>query len=350
MNQSSLKILPVKHGDAFIIDCYMGEHHGVIAVDGGPGSCRVQVIRELEKNDSIDLMVLTHYDDDHIGGIMSFVLKHYNDDCFPVKEMWVNACKNIDFNTNTDLSYNQASALSDTLTSISKKNPNFNWDHIIIEGEKREFPFALIEVVSPTDEVVEKNLNKYISETKSSSVDLSVTQRTNVDLNTSFEKLANRKKSSVNLEIENELINSSSIAFILRCDNLSLLMLGDSYPDNIEKYLRTNGYSEINPLIVDYVKVSHHGSRFNISNSLLDIIRCNNYIVSTNGGQGVSNHPDREAIANILCHSKRAFNETIHLFFNYSKDIIENNGALFLNVGEQDKYNFEIHYNINKLP
>lgn len=350
MNRSSINILPVKHGDAFIIDCYMGEQHGVIVVDGGPGSCRAQVIRELEKNGSIDLMVLTHYDDDHIGGIMSFVLKHYNDDSFPVKEMWVNACKNIDFDTNTDLSYKQALLLSDTLTSISKKNSNFNWDHIIIEGEKREFPFASIEVISPTEEVVKMNLSKYISRTKISSVDLSATQRTNADLKTSFEELANREKSSANLEIENELINASSIAFILRCDNLNLLMLGDSYPENVEAYLRTHGYSESNPLFVDYVKVSHHGSRFNICNSLLDIIKCNNYIVSTNGGQGVSNHPDREAVANILCHSKRVFKEKIHFFLNYSKETIESNGAPFLNEDEQEEYNFEIHYNINKLP
>lgn len=38
------------------------------------------------------------------------------------------------------------------------------------------------------------------------------------------------------------------------------------------------------------MKVSHHGSRNNISVELLDMIKCDKFIISTDGGTGNSYH------------------------------------------------------------
>ena len=100
---------------------------------------------------------------------------------------------------------------------------------------------------------------------------------------------------------------------------------------------------------VDFVKISHHGSRNNTSNSLLDIIRCDKFIISTNGGKCRSNHPDRITIAHILCHPERNIDTKVHLYFNYKKELIEANGAAFLNDEEYKEWNFEIHDNITEL-
>ena len=82
-------------------------------------------------------------------------------------------------------------------------------------------------------------------------------------------KMTHRKNGNIIMDIP-----------IVRCDGLSALMLGDAFPNEIEAYLRGKGYSEENKLAVDFVKVSHHGSRNNISNTLLDIIDCVNYLIS----------------------------------------------------------------------
>lgn len=125
-------------------------------------------------------------------------------------------------------------------------------------------------------------------------------------------------------------------------------MLGDVMACDVYNYLTNKKYSVENPLEIDYVKVSHHGSKYNISNKLLDIIRCNNYIISTNGGFGNAYHPDRETIAKILYHPKRDLGSTIHLYFNYTLDEIGKRTLLF-KEGEIELANSVVHENVLEL-
>ena len=85
----------------------------------------------------------------------------------------------------------------------------------------------------------------------------------------------------------------------------------------------------------------------NGSNELLDIIRCNHFIIPTNGE--VHSHPDRTALAHILCHPGRDLNEKVHLYFNCGLDEIVKNAGAFLKEGEQEAWNFEIHENATEL-
>ena len=73
IKMSYIEILPAYHGDAFIIHASKGDNNGVIVVDGGPAQSRIKVLRRLEQFDKIDLMVLTHYDSDHISGLNTFL-------------------------------------------------------------------------------------------------------------------------------------------------------------------------------------------------------------------------------------------------------------------------------------
>ena len=133
------------------------------------------------------------------------------------------------------------------------------WRNDLHEGMEFDRPFASIEVVSPTEDVTKMVIEKQKDEARQL---LNATQKDTIDLEKPLDKLAKEIPPEPNLKKDNELANAASIAFILRCDNLSILMLGDSYPQNVERYLREEkGYSEENPLVVDFVKVSHHGSR-----------------------------------------------------------------------------------------
>lgn len=347
---SYIEILQAKHGDSFIIHCNKGDNEGIIIVDCGPSSGYINIMKRLEAFCVIDLLILTHYDDDHIGGLVKYVNKNNKKESFPVKEMWVNNAATYKVASSLNLTYAQAGELRNLLSKIKERTGIPQWEQYVVEGYKVSFPFADIEVISPTQEMQQLNLKELNEEVR---VNLSATKRINEDLSLSFEELALRPKSKPNLKNSSHLINACSIAFILKCDGLSLLMLGDSFPQTIEKYLRENkGVSETNKLQVDYVKVAHHGSRHNISNELLDIIDCDNFIFSTNGGTAKTNHPDRETIANILCHPQRNRNKKVHLYFNYLLNDIIESGAQFLNTEKdnQEKYNFEIHESIQSLP
>ncbi len=102
-----------------------------------------------------------------------------------------------------------------------------------------------------------------------------------------------------------------------------------------------------NKIKADYVKVSHHGSINNTSCELLDLIDCDNYIISTNGYR--HKHPDRETVARIIHHKGRDYSNKRILYFNYSmKEIERNAGKLFESIDFTDA-NWGYKENANKL-
>lgn len=343
---SYIEIIPAYHGDAFIIHASKGELSGVIVVDGGPDQSRIKVLRRLEQLEKIDLMILTHYDSDHISGLNTYLEQHSDPEGFKVKELWVNCAREIDIREGGNVSYGQANKMADLLSSLTdQKEGCVEWKERIAAGFERDLGFATITVVGPEPGILDVRLEKY-EEAINNNVSL---DRVIGDASVALETLAQKEKMIPSVKKKKELANMASLAFIIECDGLKALMLGDSYPNAIEKELRKK-YSEIDPLKVDVVKVAHHGSRNNISNTLLDIIDCQDYIISTNGGAGNACHPDREALANILCHPRRDRNKPIRLYFNYGIDEIQKRTGLLLTDSEKATYNCEIIHSVNKYP
>jgi hypothetical protein len=86
-----------------------------------------------------------------------------------------------------------------------------------------------------------------------------------------------------------------------------VLLLADAHDDVVQASIRSlkdkagNLYSEENPLFVDYVKLSHHGSQYNTSPEFLRLISSKDFIVSTDG----SKHglPNKRTLARVAeCH------------------------------------------------
>lgn len=355
MNQSVLTFLPALHGDAFIFHCYKGENEGYIIVDGGPNRNPIlnPFISEVEKIGYIDLMIMTHQDDDHLVGIKNYIERHKNDEIFPVGRLWVNTARFVDMPEGHNLSASKANSMADTLRKMENAN-KARWTESVIAGfDTSDITFADIEVVAPSAKTLGLFFDSYEALLTQRGVepamDLSASKRIEEDRNIDLQTLSEREKNKPNPDNYANLANMASIAFIVRCDGLSALMLGDSFPEEVESYLRGKGYSEENKLKVDFVKVSHHGSRNNISNTLLDIIDCANYIIPTNGGVKRTYHPDRETLANILCHKRRDRSKPVRFYFNYPLYKIENRvGKLFND--EDVKLNYVIHDNNNDLP
>lgn len=104
--------------------------------------------------------------------------------------------------------------------------------------------------------------------------------------------------------------NASSIAFIFEYHSIKLAFLGDAKPS-----VCLQGIKKINDadrFEVDLLKLSHHGSRSNTSDSLLKAIRTNNYLLSTNGHQ--KKVPNKVVLSHLL---KNAGEKDINLYCNY---------------------------------
>jgi hypothetical protein len=103
--------------------------------------------------------------------------------------------------------------------------------------------------------------------------------------------------------------NGASIAFLLEYANRRILLSGDAHVDRLITSLQSIANNE--KVKLDAFKIPHHGSRHNISNELLALIDCDNYLISSSGAY--FNHPDPIAISRIIKYG----GDNVNLWFNY---------------------------------
>lgn len=297
------------------------------------------LINDLQsKNEKIDLLVITHWDDDHIGGVLKWFKEDLESAKSMIKHIWFNSGLLInqyfqsdsaggdktiidsEYNPNTSIRQGitfEKYILDEELSYSLVKTDTANMDNII-DGVK----FTLL---SPTD----KELEKLLVEWEDSSYN-PYTSASNKDYDKSFEELLQNE-----FKEDTAIHNGSSIVFILEIENKKMLFLGDAHPSIVVDSLKTSCYSKENKLKIDLMKVSHHGSKANTSDELLDIIECDNFVISTDG----SKHglPNKETIARIINK-----HENCKIYFNYpelinqifTEDELTNNNFETLDVKE----------------
>jgi beta-lactamase superfamily II metal-dependent hydrolase len=281
-----IRLLKAEHGDAIIVDIPEGDGMHHIVIDGGPSSkfCVDEIVNDIEALGAIDLMVLTHFDDDHIGGLLEYFEKH-KDGTLPIKNCWVNCASQARINAGTLISYDQAHSLENLLDKCSRQQ-TLEWkDSIVNTMEPIDMGFCKIQVLSPSPDALRINMEEYAKKDSEAIVSATST-RAKIDEGIALPELA--KRPDVKHSTKEDIINKSSIAFILEEGNTKVLFMGDAEPWIVMEKLKSIGYTKDIPLYLNYWKLSHHGSRNNLCNELLSIIRCSNFIVSTNGGSGRS--------------------------------------------------------------
>jgi beta-lactamase superfamily II metal-dependent hydrolase len=299
-----IKVLPANCGDSIIISFKDGAKIKNILVDGGVGRfykdrLQSEIKRIKDKGQNIDLLIVTHLDNDHINGIIKFIEDKENNGC--IKELWFNSWTNFGHKP-IKLKHEGKEITAKSAVNLEKALENLGiWNNEIIgQGIYRKYDNAKITVVSP-DEPQLENLRGYLDE------------------EFPISESDDRKKSIKFLQkrtfIENNKIpNGSSIAFVFEYyeekKTRRLLFLGDSFPSVVVNGLeKMNFISDDKNLEVEYVKLSHHGSKGNTSDELLKSIQCNNYIVTT---KGCHNHPNKETFARIVKYYK-----PLNIFFNH---------------------------------
>ena len=316
-----IKFLPAFNGDCILISfIHEGEKKNIL-IDGGiPRTYQYHLKPELEElvneNEKIDLLIITHIDDDHIGGIKEL----YQDVDFCrdfIKEIWFNsgdllsdyynaereALRAVEIikNDQTNMSVGQGITLENAL-----KEEKGNWvqELTCVSGNIINFLGLSITVLAPNEAKL-KRLHKHWETEMDKKVKMS---EEHDDFEIPISELIKRKF------IEDKAIpNGSSIALLIKENNKSVLLLGDAYPSIVSDSIEKIGLaSKENKLKLDLVKVSHHASKGNTSPRLLALIESNKFVISTDG----SKHglPDKEAIARIIASQP---NSTI--FFNYDE-------------------------------
>ena len=366
---TKLKVLRVLHGDAFVLEVTRGEDSFVMVIDGGHKKAFPSLKKELNKLPKIDMLVLTHSDADHIGGILSYI-RDEEERCSKIDKFWLNTPHLVKIpESGLAVSYRDSITLFERMVEIeSKAGHQLDWRERTVRGCEYTDPKGLvhIKVLAPTENILQvneewlKKKEKDYLEKKGLMMPLSASESpengNNEDdkrspLDIPLEELVEKEYGGVNI------VNRASIVMLIETwDGCKLLMGGDSDAASIVegiKYLKDSdgnliGYSEEKPLEVNLFKIPHHGSRKNISNCLLNLVKTTKYLISTNGGNSKKErHPGRETLAKILLHPHRDKKEKIEIILNYPLMEFKKRGKDFIikEEIENPEYNFTLSEN-----
>lgn len=365
-----IKSLPATAGDCFIIEFKKEDY--CILIDGGYGDTYHKYLKKdllelASHGKSINLLIITHIDSDHIGGIQAF-LKENGSAAHPniirIDEVWYNAFphmyseelhkrpipyitkeilrgyiathsgKTDQRNGQKDISVSQG----ETVVKLLLDN-GYNWNtmwsgsavcvkngvHVQLgekiqctlfnPGEKELQDLAMF-WVSKLKSMIKKfevcDDNLYSEAFESYLLDSSdeyETERKDI----AFEDVTDGQAvdwekwiDAWSGEVDDSRTNRSSIAFMLEYEKIKMLFPGDAPIQLFQDRL---------PKEIDIVKLPHHGSEKNISAEFIRDTKVSSYILSTDGRK--HGHPSKQVIANILYSAS----ESPKLLKNY--DIVD---------------------------
>lgn len=330
----NIRLLKALNGDCIILSYGENEKYNIL-IDGGYGRscCRelnslVQGIKE--KQEKINLLILTHIDFDHIEGIL-YLFSQKNFDFSVIEKMWFNFGKrmcetlNIDekgkeiilYDNDAKISWRQGKDLEEKL-----KETSVEWEAVVKEQDVFFLGETKITVLSPTIEILKRFAQE---EEKVKKKEVKISYEDDNECNKKIEEICAQE-----FEGNVTLANRSSIAILLEYKKLSLLFLGDAESKIIENSLQRLGYSKENKIKVNYCKVAHHASRHNTSSELIQMIDCSNYIISTQ--QGAHGRPNKECLSRIVFNSQKP----VKFYFNYEINIDK-----FFSKEEIEKYKMQ---------
>jgi len=317
-------------GDSILVSTDEGTN---ILIDGGVRDTYFDFLENKyeefkEEDKKLDLVILTHYDDDHIAGLLELLDAEKreifdNENYDPViKEVWSNSFDGADWFNKVSRSDNTSSTQNDTFTQFMQdiKHKVKYKDYISINNErvfeKNEIQFILL---SPNNTKVKKLYKKENNDNTSVEMDTQTYSKDADECMKSLAKKSFKKNGDFKKESgEKREENGSSIAFILIHQNKKYLFLADAHiPLIVEELSKlTEHFNSRGKIEFEFIKLSHHGSRHNLNQDFLDLIECENFVILTNGS--THKHPDKETLSKIILNMPRKNDKNIiNFIFNY---------------------------------
>lgn len=309
----SISFLQAGNGDCIHLESD-GRH---VIIDSGEVCPQlVSVVDDIKKEkESIDLLIITHYDTDHIKAIISIL------ECMKVEErkklikkVWFNATKVGFFGNEKLLSAQDANKFSKLLIESEIK-----WVSELKVGDIEKIGENLsLEIIDGGELYKPTGEGKLLGNEKK-------------DWNTNFGELEKYLDDDV---VDTSKTNAQSAIIVAHINGKDVLLPGDATPEKLLKALDEYGKGEL--LTLDIVKLPHHGSYKNITQQILEKFVCSDFIISTNGKKYF--HPDKKMMLKVISWGKTKEGRQLTFHLNYYDELYR-----LLNISEADKrhYNFE---------
>ena len=355
----SLHVIQAEFGDCFILELKSENQSTTILIDGGPSQTFQNhlkpTLQKLDLNGNIDLMVLSHIDNDHIIGIIDLLneIKHQREkgikELVKIRRIWHNSFKNL-------LQLKEEpqkiiSTLFQTQDLIKMKNIS---ESIIMKGFQQGTD--LTDLAKSLNIPINQGLGKAIfvedkvTSTRLKNINLHIFGPTKKNLeklhnewNDWFTKKQQDRKSELGLIqiLDNSVPNLASIMFLIEIKNRKILFTGDGLGRNVLDLLFKNKMLDKNgKFYVDVLKVPHHGSDRNTSLEFFRTVIAEYYVISANGRDDnpslntlrwiiesgkAGKNPKKIILTNMTPNAKKVFEEYNQINFNYTSIILEKN-------------------------
>lgn len=335
----SLDVIRARKGDCLMVHYGSKDDPHLIMIDGGPRGVygphlkpRIETIRksrELENNEPliVDLLMVSHVDDDHIQGILDLTkdLIQENPNLVQVLSFWHNSFENIigqkpteltaafseqfgtasmDGDPPNDLTVDPPDEEEETIVSTLKVlasikqgaqlrsdverlnfplNPEFDGKLVLAQENleavdmENELQFTVVGPMRPELEALHKKHQEWLKELK---------------------KEGMTAEDALSAYVDKSVPNLSSIVVLAEAGGKKILLTGDARGDKVLEGLELVGLMEQGGNIsVDVLKVPHHGSSNNLDQDFFERITAKHYVFSGDGEHG---NPERESLEMLL--------------------------------------------------
>ena len=377
-----IKSFEAGKGDAFLLSFGEDEDENIMIDMGMPSTytqcnsndnsicIKEELLKLSKKGKKLDLLVVTHMHDDHIGGVLEFIQENGEEQqIIKVNEVWHNSYRHLHFedkvseddsnsirimknivlqktpkkeNSINEITAKQGSSLAGNLLRYKYNwNTSFDDSAVVVDTDTPLKIGTNIKIIllSPNKKKLNTLKKEWLKELRGKKLVFTDNPifddafefclRNEYISDSKIMKISSKNKMNFKKFAEEEKIpkdsnktNGSSIAFIIEYKDKKLLFLADAHEDIIYenlKELKDSGYK----LDFDLVKVSHHGGEHNTSNRLLNLIEAKKFLISTKGTKKGNEdiHPHLNVISKIIT-KKTDYDRKI--LFNYDVPILKN--------------------------
>ena len=368
-----IEMLPANEGDCILVTIPYEDVR--ILIDGGTSETYTSCLRERllqikEEGKGIDLLVVTHIDNDHIGGIIELLKENGSfaeSKIIKIQNIWHNSYRHLQFHKGLETGEaekqilqkivaqgvykemrqfsegkKEVSALQGTSLAALILQGGYNWNlqffgkAVKKQQEKIRLGDACtIEVPLPGQEELEKLAKKWKYELKRSRISFQFSEDKLFDDAYEYyyrflaqENNGEKKQISARIkecedimEIEklaerqggtdSSKTNAASISLLLEYKGKRILLLADNTAGKVMESGKISG-------IFDAIKLPHHGSVRNISDEFLTNCVTEKYLISTSSEK--YGHPDIETLAKIIVRRAECPKQ---IYFNYEIDKVK---------------------------
>jgi beta-lactamase superfamily II metal-dependent hydrolase len=341
-----MNMLPARQGDCLWIEYGDLQSPQRLLIDGGTPET-VNALQEricqlpVDKR-QFELLVITHIDSDHIGGMLALLDQNLPGLVFG--DIWFNGWRHLPGSGFEEFGPVQGEVLTSWLDALDRPwNEHFGRKTVYVP-DKGLPPFKdlsggmRITLLSPGKNELSNLRPKWEEECNKAGIDPAKPPHLLPPPPPGFEGMG-----VVNIDAlakshfkqDTSVANGSSIAILAEFDGHRILLAGDAYSPILLKNIKRLAVAEGSErLRLDAFKLPHHGSKANLSKELLEKIECQRYLFSTDGTQ--FKHPDRETAARVI----KFGGPHPELLFNYRSEF----NKLWDNTHWMEQYGYSVSY------